>query len=121
MTKELEANEDNEHTGANDENAYPKLDSYVAGLETELDKEIAALDSDHDATREQASADNDLQEDDSSNDDSSDDEDDDSSDDKEPEDKDEDNDASMPRLRRNRTRTNRHLKGRDGDGSLPTI
>jgi hypothetical protein len=62
-----------------------------------------------------------LHEDDSSDDDSSDDEDDDSSNDKEPEDEDEDDNASMPRLRRNRTRTYRHLKGRDGDGSLPTI
>ncbi len=56
MTKELEANEDNEHTGANDEHAYTKMDSYVAGLETELAKESAALDSDHYATRAPANA-----------------------------------------------------------------
>ena len=29
-------------------------------------------------------------------------------------------DEPLPRLRRNRTRTYGHLKGRDGDGSLPT-
>jgi hypothetical protein len=32
-----------------------------------------------------------------------------------------DHDAPLPKLRRNRARSYKHLKGRDGDGSLPTI
>jgi hypothetical protein len=43
------------------------------------------------------------------------------SDDEGSEDEDKDNNASLPRLRCNRTPTYGHLKGCDGDGSLPTI
>jgi hypothetical protein len=34
---------------------------------------------------------------------------------------DDDDDAPLSRLRQNRTPSYRHLKGRDGDGSLPTV
>jgi hypothetical protein len=122
------------------------LETYVNELEAELDKEIAALDSDYDpnqsiddqeadetqadATREQASADdvitdtndedNDANESDNESDDEgcttlpivedayeSDDE--------------SDNDGELPRLRRNRTPSYKHLKGCAGNGSLPTV
>jgi hypothetical protein len=82
------------------------LESYVNGLETELDQEIAALNSDYDTTQEQASADNDNMPNDSSDDESHD---------------EEDDDTPLPRLRRNRAPSYGHLKGRAGDGSLPTI
>jgi hypothetical protein len=89
------------------------LETYVNELEVELDQEIADLDSDYiqdesddestraDAIREQASADNDA------NDDA--------------DDNNNDVDAPLPRLRRNRTPNYGHMKGRDGDGSLPTV
>jgi hypothetical protein len=82
------------------------LESYVNELETELDEEIAALDSDHDTTREQVSADNDNMPNDFSDDESHD---------------EEDNATPLSRLRCNRLPSYGHLKGRAGDGSLPTI
>jgi hypothetical protein len=112
------------------------LETYVNELEAELDEEIAAIDSDYDpnvssdsdsepdnsvpvisktelaalhanATREQANADQDMdEEDDSESDNSS---------------SDEADAAPLSRLRRNRTRNYRHLKGHDDDGSLPTV
>jgi hypothetical protein len=98
----IKANEYNEPTEANEDNEYPELESYVNRLETELDEEIAALDSDHDTTREQASADNDNIPNDSSDDDESHDE--------------EYDDTPLPWLRRNRAPSYGQLKG-----SLPTI
>jgi hypothetical protein len=89
-----EANDkDNEHTEANNDNAQPKLEVYVTELEAELDEEIDAIDSNPN--------------DDGSSDDESHDG--------------EGHNAPLPRLRPNRTPNYRHLKGRDGDGSLPTI
>jgi hypothetical protein len=102
----IEANKYNEPTEANEENEYPDLESYVNELETELDQEIAALASDHDTTREHASANNDNMPNDSSDDESHD---------------EKDDDTPLRRLRRNRAPSYRHLKGRAGDGSLPTI
>jgi hypothetical protein len=109
-----EANEENVHTNNQpiEADEPSDLETYVNELEAELDEEIAALDSDYDsednddaqadAAREQAIADID-QEDDS----------------------DDESDGGIPqplsRLRRNRTPSYKHLKGRDGDGSLPTI
>jgi hypothetical protein len=111
------------------------LEAYVDELAAELDDEIAGLDSHYnpasdtndsdvkikatineneadairtDATCEQTSADNDLNQDDLS-------------DNKESEEEDKENDASLTRLRRNRIPTYGHLKGCDGDGPLPTI
>jgi hypothetical protein len=102
----IKANEYNEPTEANEENEYPDLESYVNELETEPDKEIAALDSDHDTTQEQASADKDNMPNDSSDDESH---------------GKEDDNTPIPRLRRNRAPSYQPLKGRAGDGSLPTI
>jgi hypothetical protein len=82
------------------------LESYVNELETELDEEIAALDSDHDTTREQVSADNDNMPNDYSDDESHD---------------EEDDATPLSRLRCNRPPSYGHLKGQAGDGSLPTI
>ena len=124
----------------------PELEEYVSELEAELDAEISGLDSDynpvsnkesesdtdadlddsftpinHDeataanahATREQASADNDMS--------TFPDQDDDPSDDENEESDDGNIDRPLPRLRPNRTLGYGHLKGRDGDGSLPTV
>jgi hypothetical protein len=91
----------------------PDLETYRNELEAELDQGIADLDSNYipdesddestraDATREQASADNDANNgtDDNNN--------------VVP--------ALLPRLRRNRTPNYGHMKGSDGDGSLPTL
>ncbi len=115
------------------------LETYVTELEAKLDAEIAALDNDHDPTesiddqhtnethdvaaREQASAD-DIIEDASheQNDDDDEKNDDDNESDDESDDDDEDHgELPLPRLRRNRTPSYRHLKGRAGDGSLPTV
>jgi hypothetical protein len=126
---------DAESTGVDehdDEDEYPDLATYINELKTELDDEIAALDSDYTseqqesdmeldanvapideteisemhaaATREQTSADQDMDDDMSSDHEESDHEADD-----------------LPRLRRNRLPNYAHLKGRDGDGALPTI
>jgi hypothetical protein len=91
----------------------PDLETYVNEVEAKLDQGIADLDSDYipdesddestraDATREQASADNDANN------------------------GTEDNNnvvpALVPRLRQNRTPNYRHMKGRDGDGLLQTL
>jgi hypothetical protein len=123
---------DEEHDEEHDE---ANLETYVNELAAELDKEIAALDSGYDpehpeydidldnnvtpavgenkideinagATREQTNADNDLEhKEDSDNEHIS----------------GKDDNTPIPRLRRNRTPSFRHLKGRDGDGSLPTV
>jgi hypothetical protein len=99
------------------DNDHADLETYVDGLEAELHKEIAALDdSDYDpeddddndhaeAASEQSATDADME------------------DDAETDEPDEsDNNQPMPRLRRrNRKPSYGHLKGRDGDGSLPTI
>jgi hypothetical protein len=84
------------------------LETYVTKLESELDQQIAALDTDDDnevtradKAREQASA-NLPSESDSDNDTDA---------DKTP----------LPRLCRNITPSCGHLKGRDGNGSLPTV
>ena len=116
------------------------LEDYVQELEAELDHELADIDNSvydptkdnpntadtdlddsfhpvddneatnlkDDAAREQAAAD--LTEPPIEDDDSSE-----ADDDNEPE------DAPLPRLRRNRTPNYSHLKGREGDGSLPTV
>jgi hypothetical protein len=106
------------------------LESYVNELEAELDEELVAIEaidsvynpdtdpdnsenetdaSQTDATREQASADDAINH-------ASDDE------DNESESEDEDTETTpLPKLRRNRMPSYGHLKGRDGDGSLPTI
>jgi hypothetical protein len=88
--------EENEPSVANDENndtAQPELDAYVTELEAELDEEIARINSN-------------PNDDESSDDESH---------------GGEGRDAPLPRLRHNRTPNYPHLKGRDGDGSLPTI
>jgi hypothetical protein len=135
--KETTGVDNEETTGVDD---HPDLKSYVNELEAELDNKIATMDSDYDpkidtdsetsdikpdatldpideheadaiqadATREQTSADDNIDE--------SDDEDDES----ESEDKD-DGGRPLSRLRRNRVPSYGHLKGQDGDGSLPTI
>jgi hypothetical protein len=118
--------------GVNNKEDEDDLETYVNELEAELDKEIAALDSNYDpaqhksdvelddnitpvdknkidtthadAARKQTSADNDVHDDDDSDDEQS----------------DEDN-APLPKLCQNRIRSFKHLKGRDGNGSLPTI
>jgi hypothetical protein len=123
---------DEEHDKEHDE---ANLETYVNELEAELDKEIAALDSDYDpehsesdidldnnvtpvgeneideinanATREQTNADNDLEHEE------------DRSDDEHISGK--DDNTPIPRLRRNIAPSFKHLKGHDGDGSLPTI
>jgi hypothetical protein len=121
------------------------LEIYVNELEAELDEEIAALDNDNDpndsiddqqtdetcavAAREQASADDVIE--DASHEQNNDDN---ESDDEgqttlpivedayESDDDDEDHgELPLPRLRRNRSPSYRHLKGRAGDGSLPTV
>jgi hypothetical protein len=102
----IEANEYNEPTEANEDNEYPGLESNVNGLETELDEEIAALNSGHDVTREQASANNDTMPNDSSDNESH---------------NEEDGNTPLPWLRRNRAHSYGHLKGRAGEGSLPTV
>jgi hypothetical protein len=122
---------DEEHDEEHDE---ANLKTYVNELEAELDEEIAALDSNYDpehsesdvdldnnvtpvgengideinadATREQTNADNDLEHEEDSDDEHI---------------SGKDDNTPIPRLRRNRTSSFRHLKGRDGDGSLPTV
>ena len=122
--------------------AHTDLEQFVNELESELDNELDDLDSIYrpdgtatdaiesdvelddtfepiteveadairaDATREQSAADSQLPDNDESDDDSED------SDDTE------DGIKPLPRLRRNRTANYSHLKGRDGDGSLPTV
>jgi hypothetical protein len=91
----------------------PDLMTYVNELEAELDQGIADLDSNYipdesgdesthaDATQEQASADNDAN--------------------NGTDDKNNVVPALLPRLRWNRTPNYGHMKGRDGDGSLPTL
>jgi hypothetical protein len=132
-TKITEVNENNEI-----ENTY--LEAYVNELENELDNEIVELDSDYnqqdsdgsgdetdgafepmdeaeadkiraDATREQASDDAEMPKLHHRHDDNSDSDSDDEPDNKQP----------LDRLRRRRTPNYGHLKGRDGDGSLPTV
>jgi hypothetical protein len=122
---------DEEHDKEHDE---ANLVTYVNELEAELDEEIAALDSDYDpehsesyidldnnvtpvgenkideinadATREQTNADNDPKHEEGSDDEHI---------------SGKDDNTPIPRLRRNRTPSFKHLKGRDGDGSLPTV
>jgi hypothetical protein len=96
-----------ETTGVDDEEPpgvdNTDLETCVDELEAELDQEIADLDSDYeestdpDSNHEQTEDDDDT----STN----------------------ENDAStpLPRLRWNRSPNYGHLKGRDGDGSLPTV
>jgi hypothetical protein len=85
-------------TGANDTDTDPQtLEAYVDELEAELNDEIADIHSTYDPN-------------DGSDDESSDDESEKAQD-----------DAPSSRLRRNRTPSYGHLKGRAGDGSLPTI
>jgi hypothetical protein len=113
-------------------NDMAQLDQFVTGLEAELDAEIAQLDSDYnpddavddietdddklddryedenfethrEATREQAIADQEDDEDD----------------DNEPSNV--PNEGTPSRLRKNWQPSYGHLKGRDGDGSLPTV
>jgi hypothetical protein len=91
----------------------PHLETYVNELKAELDQGIADLDSDYiqdesddestraDATREQASANYDANNGTDNNNNGV--------------------PALLPRLRRNRTPNYGHMKGRDGDGSLPTL
>ena len=94
------------------------LQTYVNELESELDQQIADLDTDHQPThtddnnddiqakeaRAQASADVQYDSDYDSDDDTAD-----------------VDETPLPRLRQNRTPSYGHLKGRDGDGSLPTV
>ncbi len=94
------------------------LQTYVNELESELDQQIADLATDHQPThtndddddiqaneaRAQASADVQYDSDYDSDDDTAD-----------------VDETPLPRLRRNRTPSYGHLKGRDGDGSLPTV
>jgi hypothetical protein len=101
-----------EETAGVDDEIDPALETYVNELEAKFDQGIADLDSDYtpdesddestraDATREQASAANDARNDPDDNNGVP---------------------ALLPRLRRNRTPNYGHLKGRDGDGSLPTV
>jgi hypothetical protein len=131
-----------DNAAAADNDANTELETFVNELETELDDEIDEIDqldsdyrpsddenesdaemnadaatmpiNDHelndihaDAARQQSSADNDMT--DKDNDEESND------------DEDSDPDTPRPRLRRNRTRSYGHLKGRTGDGSLPTV
>jgi hypothetical protein len=122
---------DEEHDKENDE---ANLETYVNELKAELEEEITALDSDYDpehsksdialdnnvtpvgeneidainanATREQTNADNNLEDEEDSDDEHI---------------SDEDDNTPIPRLRRNRTPSFKHLKGCDCDGSLPTV
>jgi hypothetical protein len=68
------------------------------------ENEIDAINAD--ATREQTNGDNNLEDKKDSNDEHI---------------SDKDDNTPIPRLRRNRTPSFKHLKGRDGDGSLPTV
>jgi hypothetical protein len=123
----------NEPDGTNEPEDDVDLETYVNALETELDDEIADLDSDYgsespesdieldnrthsikaneidklnsDAAREQTSANQDADGHDDTDDESTDD----------------DDDVPLPRLRRKRAPSYKHLKGRDGDESLPTV
>jgi hypothetical protein len=125
---------DDETTGVDEEHDEANLKTYVNELEAELDEEIAGLDSNYDpehsesdidldnnvtpvgeneineinagATREQTNADNDLEHAEDSDDEHI---------------SDKDGNTPIPRLRRNITPSFKHLKGRDGDGSLPTV
>jgi hypothetical protein len=96
-----------ETTGVDDEEPpgvdNTDLETYVDELKAELDQEIADLDSDYEESTDQ-----------DSNNEQTDDDDDTSTN---------ENDANkpLPRLRWNRTPNYGHLKGRDRDGSLPTV
>jgi hypothetical protein len=108
--------EDHIETTGMDENRTD-LEEYVQELESILDNKIAnILEPTNDdgakadtiragATREQATADVPQPGSDNDSDD----------------DDDDDDDAPLPRLRKKRAPTYGHLKGRDSDGSLPTI
>ena len=113
----------------------PDLETYVNEVETELDEEIAAIDSDYDpsqsesdtepddivppinsdeidalhadAAREQAHADQDMDDSDSS--------------DSDDDDSQEADQRPLPRLQRNRSPNYQHLKVRDGNRLLPTV
>jgi hypothetical protein len=96
-----------ETTGVDDEEPpgvdNTDLEAYVDELEAELNQDIADLDSDYEESTDPDSNPEQTDDDDGTSTN--------------------ENDAStpLPRLRRNRTPNYGHLKGRDGDGSLPTV
>jgi hypothetical protein len=128
-----------ENPGVNDDKrseptGVAHLEEFVEGLEAKLDDEIADLDSDYDPNDSQSSGDDALEEnlDDINQDEVdglreqtiADPKDDDNSNDAaetESHDSEPLNAPPLPRLRRDRERNYAHLKGRDGDGSLPTV
>ena len=109
----------------------------TAGVDNGNDPESSSQDSDYDPATDEPDSDADENEADNMNADAtreqttantmtadadgSEDSDNDKSDDEESDNDDEDNNPPRRRLRRNRQPSYSHLKGRDGDGSLPTI
>jgi hypothetical protein len=95
--------------GVDDEDDPTELVAHANELETELDAEIDAINSGHIPESPPESDDEESH----------------SSESEEEESDSHENDGTLPRLlprlRRNRKPTYKHLKGRDGDGSVPTV